>query len=182
MNATLDAIEEKRQALLARVASMTPAAQQWRESPDSWNAVEIVEHLVLAERVVIGDLRDVAGRPDASRSPGERLRAVIVSLVLRFGVRVTVASESMRPAGTRSFASLRDAWDAQHRALRAYVEDADRPRQRRRVFRHPIAGPLDLPQMLGLLDAHLATHTRQLDRLCAARGALQSNASNDGTH
>jgi hypothetical protein len=168
MLTTLDAIEAKRQALLARVASMSAAERQWRESPDTWSAVEIVEHLVRAEHVVIGDLRDVATRADATRSLGERLQALIVALVLRFGVRVEVASEAMRPTGTPTFDRLRERWDMQHRALREYVEGADRAQQRRRVFRHPIAGPLDLPQMLGLLDAHLASHERQLERLCAA--------------
>jgi hypothetical protein len=123
---------------------------------------------VLAEQVVIGDLRDAARRAPAPRSVSERLQALIVSLVLRLGVRVEVASEAMRPTGTLAFDRLRERWDAQHRALRAYVERADAVQQRRRVFRHPIAGPLDLRQMLGLLDAHLASHQRQLERLCEA--------------
>ncbi len=172
MLTTLDAIEAKRQALLAKVSAMTPAERQWRESPGTWSAVEIVEHLVLAEQVVIGDLREAASRAHAPRSLGERLQALIVALVLRLGVRVEVASEAMRPIGTLSFDRLRDRWDAQHRALRAYAEGADAAQQRRRVFRHPIAGPLDLQQMLGLLDAHLASHQRQLERLCAAMACV----------
>jgi hypothetical protein len=165
----LEAITAQRTTLLADVAALTPAQRTWRGAPHAWSAVDVIEHLVLAEQVVLGDLATAADRADMPRRVVHRVRSVMVWLVLRLGVRVSVPAEAMRPTGSASFEVLRERWDAQHRALHAFVGGLDAAGLRRRVFRHPIAGPLDVPQALRLLSAHLSTHQRQLARIRAER-------------
>lgn len=165
----LEAITAQRTTLLADVAALTPAQRTWRSAPNAWSAVDVIEHLVLAEQMVLGDLATAPDRADRPRRFAQRVRAVLVWLVLRLGVRVSVPAEAMRPTGSASFDTLRERWDAQHHALHAFVGGLDAAGLRRRVFRHPIAGPLDVPQTLRLLSAHLSTHQRQLARIRAER-------------
>jgi hypothetical protein len=164
-------IDRQRAALLAEVTALTADQRTWRSAPDAWSAVDVIEHLVLAEQVVLGDLETAATRPDAPRQLRHRVRAVIVWVVLRFGIRVSIPAEAMRPVGTTSFETLQVMWDAQHRALRTFVEGLDAAGVQRHVFRHPISGPLSVVQALRLLSAHLTTHQRQLRRLHDARRA-----------
>ena len=167
----LDLVDSQRQSLLAAVDALSPAQQRWRPRPEHWSATEIIEHLVLAERAVIGDIEHASEREDLKREAGDVVRGVLVRLVLTLGVRVTVPAESMRPTGRVPLSALREQWYAQHRALRTFVERQERAGLRRRLFRHPVAGPLDTPAMLRLLAAHLRTHQRQFARLRAAMDA-----------
>lgn len=50
-------------------------------------------------------------------------------------------------------------------SLRAFATGLDARGLRRRIFHHPIAGPLHMVAALRLLSAHLLTHHRQLWRL-----------------
>lgn len=172
----LDQIDAQRNAILSDVAALSPDGQRWRAEAATWTALEVLEHLVLAERVVLGDLQTAAGRPEYVISGAHRIRAAIVWLVLRFGVRVRVPAEEMLPKGQHSFPELRTTWEAQHHALRKLVTRLDTRALQRMIFRHPIAGPLNTWQALRLLIAHLGTHQRQLQRIRAALLRANSHA------
>lgn len=166
--ALLHRIDTQRTAIVRDIAALAPAAQQWRAHPTTWSALEVFEHLLLAEQEVLGDLATAAARDAQDRTIVDRLRAGIVWLVLRLGVRVRVPSIAMRPTGQRSLEELQDLWTARHRALRILATGLDRRGLRRRIFRHPIAGPLHMTQALRLMTAHLLTHQRQLQRIITA--------------
>ncbi len=184
VNTYLNAIDATRTEMLRTVAALDPEEQVWRATDSTWSAVEIIEHLVLAEQVVLGDVRTASTRVPHTAIARDRVRALIVWAVLRFGVRVSVPSESMRPSGAVSFSELRAQWIEQHQMLRAFAESLDARGRRKRVFRHPIAGPLNVLQALQLLDAHLRTHQRQLARVLdalrrAARHTPQPSETTD---
>lgn len=158
-------IEELRRALLADVASVPDAQRRRRPSPDAWSMLEIVEHLVLAERVVLGPSEQWRGRASAPRTWRDRVRYHMVRFVLQRRIKVATPSERMRPAGRTSFEKLRTVWAAQQDALRTFVETLDAAGARRAIFHHPIAGPLTPPQALHLLEAHLGGHAAQVRRM-----------------
>lgn len=161
----LHRVESKRRSVLAAAAALTPAQLAARPAPNSWSALEIVEHLVLAEQAVLGDLESSPRRAAQRRALSDYLRYAVVLVVLRFGIRVAVPPEAMRPSGAQSLSALVAQWNAQHQSLRVFVAGLDRNGQRRAIFRHPVAGPLDVSQVLTMLDAHLGTHLRQLRRV-----------------
>lgn len=171
VTALLDQIDAQRTAIVREIATLSPAAQQWRAGPTIWSAVEVLEHLVLAEQEVLGDLATAAARAAQIPTGRDRVRAGLVWLILRLGVRVRVPAVTMRPTGQRSLEELQRLWAVQHHALRALATGLDGDGLRRRVFRHPIAGPSHMIDALRLLTAHLGTHQRQLQRLLTASRA-----------
>lgn len=165
VNALLAQIDAQRTAMLAEVMALPPHVQRRRANEATWSPLDVIEHLVLAEQAVLGDLGSAATRAAQRPTGAEFVRAGIVWLVLRVGVRVRVPSAAMLPTGERSFDELQRQWTEQHRTLRAFATGLDERGLRRRIFRHPIAGPLDMVAALRLLSAHLLTHQRQLRRL-----------------
>ncbi|WP_353267000.1 DinB family protein [Gemmatimonas sp.] len=123
---------------------------------------------MLAEQAVLGDLATVPTRVGSVPAFRHHLRRRVVWLILRLGIRVRIPAESMRPTGQGTFDELRARWDERHDVLRRVVGELDTNGLQRHIFRHPVAGPLNTLQALGLLSAHLATHQRQLERLRAA--------------
>ncbi len=161
----LQQIEARRSALVREIALLSPELQQWREQPTSWSALDILEHLVLAEQYVLGDLSTAAERAGESPTVPERVKSVIVWVVLRFGIRARVPARAMKPVGGATFDELRQRWDAKHEQLRAFASSLNGSALERRIFRHPIAGPMHTEQALRLMYAHMGTHQRQLTRL-----------------
>lgn len=161
----LHRIETKRQQLLTRAGAMEAERLTARPRPEKWSTLEILEHLVLAERDVFGDLTAAAPRQPRRRRVRDHLRFVVVMVVLRFDIPVRAPSRAMLPTGARTLDDLRQAWEAHHGQLRALIERGDRTLTRGAIFRHPVAGPLTLRQALLMLEVHLDRHTRQIDAL-----------------
>lgn len=168
MNRTLrrlEAVDARRRALLDEVESLD-ASRRTRRPPDGgWSIIEVVEHLVLAELDVLGDLD--APRPHRRRTLRHRFGYLVVLGVLGFGIPVKVPSQGMVPRGGRTLDELRAMWDDTHRRLRDYVDSLDADGLRRATFRHPVSGPLTVGQAVRMLDVHLRRHEKQVRRLAA---------------
>jgi len=130
-----------------------------------WSVLEIIEHLVLAERAVLQDLPELSRLSARERKLKHRFAYLIVMFVLRYGIPVPVPSPAMVPRGNRSLVDLRRLWDENQRWLGAYIGGLDRKGLRRAVFGHPVAGPLTVGQPVRMDQVHLKTHVRQIKRL-----------------
>lgn len=161
----LSSIERKRVAHLDQVATLEPSLVVAHPLPGKWSIREIIEHLVLAEREVVGDFSRLSDLVERPRTPENRIKYLVVMFVLRYGIPVRTPSTAMVPTGERSLAELRATWDEHHRLLRSFVGGLDRGGARRALFRHPIAGPITVSQGIRMLDVHLDTHIRQIRRL-----------------
>jgi hypothetical protein len=161
----LQAFDARRKALLDEMESLEPGKLLARPLPGKWSILEIVEHLVLAERVVF------QGMPEPSqikiREPRlkHRIRYLIVMFVLRTGIPVGVVSPAMLPRGNRDLTELRRLWDENRAWLLAYIESLGPGGIRRAALRHPVAGPITLRQAVVMSRVHLDRHIRQIRRL-----------------
>jgi hypothetical protein len=164
----IDALDARRQALLGGLEGLDAEALATRPGPDRWSILEIVEHLVIAERDVFRGFPEIMELKARRRGFKARFAYVVVMLVLRAGIPVKVPSRAMVPRGERSLDELRGEWDENFRRLRDYAAGLDREGVQRAVFRHPVAGPITLAQALRLDRVHLARHARQIRRLRAA--------------
>lgn len=169
--ARLDGLEAQRRDLLAELAAWSPEALAARPSPDRWCALEILEHLVLAERAILADLPDPATLAHKARRPRHKVRHVLVWLVLWLRIPVKVPSPAMTPSGSGSLAELTARWEATHAWVRGLLTALGGRVETEALFRHPVAGPLTLAQALALDRLHLRVHRTQLVRLRRTLGA-----------
>lgn len=168
--ARLQSIEAKRVRLQQRISGLEPHVVTARPRPDKWSILEIVEHLVLSERVVFGPLDALEQRTPRARSLGNRALYWVVMFILRFDIPVKVPSAALLPEGARSVESLWTQWEASHAALRRSVEASDTRVRRHALFSHPVAGPMTMADTLRMLEVHLDRHIRQIERLMGTRG------------
>jgi DinB superfamily len=170
LQARLQSIETKRILLQQRVSGLEPHVMTARPRPDKWSILEIVEHLVLSERVVFGPADALEQRTPRERSLRNRALYWMVMFILRFDIPVKVPSAALLPEGTRSVGSLWAQWEASHAALRRWVEASDTRVRRHALFSHPVAGPMTMADTLRMLDVHLDRHIRQVEALVGSRG------------
>ena len=151
--------------VMDEVQELSPERLVARPLPGKWSVIEIVEHLVRADRDVLQDLPSVADLVDRRRGLKDRVRYPLVMLVLACHIPVQVPSPRMMPQGGATLPDLRRQWEEIHQWLRSYAEGLDRHALARAVFAHPVAGPLTLEQVMRMGGLHVATHNRQIRRL-----------------
>ncbi|GAC1516587.1 MAG: hypothetical protein NVS1B4_12340 [Gemmatimonadaceae bacterium] len=165
LDARLRAFHASRRALLADVEALDPALLVARPAAGKWSIVEIVEHLVRAERAILQELPEPSRVAAHERRLGHRLRYAIVYIVVKFGIPVEAPSAAMLPLGERTLAVLRRMWDENHEWLRAFIDRLDGDGARKAFFHHPVAGPLTVKQAMQLDQLHLDRHAGQIRRL-----------------
>jgi hypothetical protein len=161
----LQSFNDKRGALLDEMGALDAAKLIAKPLAGKWSILEIIEHLVLAERAVLQGLPEPSRLSERERRLKHRFSYVIVMFVLKYGIPVQVPSPAMVPQGGRSLGELRRLWDENQEWLRAYISRLDREGFRKAVFEHPIAGPMGVEQALRMDQVHLDTHVRQIRRL-----------------
>lgn len=157
-------MDRQRSALLDELGDWEPDLLRAHPLPGKWSILEIVEHLVLAER-------DVLGGPDrgpyapSPRTLQHRAAYPFVMLLLRSPIPVPVPGAEMIPTGEPALHELRPMWDANHAWLRAFLEELESGSTKLALLRHPVAGPMTVDQGIRMLDVHQRRHIRQIRRL-----------------
>jgi DinB family protein len=108
---SLRALDEKRRRLLDEVEALSAERLTAKPLPGKWSILEIVEHLVLAERDVLQNLPEPAQLVDRPRHLKARVGYPLVMFVLKHGIPAKVPSPRMLPTGSASLAALRGQWD-----------------------------------------------------------------------
>lgn len=173
LSGRLAAADQARQLLLERLAGESAAALGSKATPEEWSVLDIVEHLIRAERDVFA--LDRPWRTESkARGMAHRFRRVLVMAVLRSPIRVDTPSDSMNPEGDKSLDELRGMWDENYVLLRERFAELDTSLLDGAIFRHPISGPITTRQALDMLGVHLQRHQKQIERrLNLARGRTQ---------
>jgi hypothetical protein len=162
MHERLQAIQGKRTRLFEIISTVEPRILTARPAPEKWSIQEIVEHLVLAEVDVLGDLHALAERRPLRRGLRDRVLYLVVMFILRFDIPVKAPSSGMLPKGDRALERLRADWEANHRLLTEWIEASDPRAVDRPLFAHPVAGAMTTAEALRMLEVHLDRHIRQI--------------------
>jgi len=161
----LDCLNRERLGLLNRLASITPDELYRKPGPHRWSLVQVLQHLVLAERDVLQHLPDLTDLVPRKQYPYHFISYAVVLLVLKWGIPVPVPSSAMVPDGNTTLTRIRTQWDRNFDWLTAYVNGLNIETARQAVFVHPVCGPLTISQALCMDRLHISVHTRQINRI-----------------
>jgi len=163
----LEIYDQNRLALLDDLERLDDDQLRRKPGPGKWSILQIVQHMVLAERDVMQYLPEPKDLIAHTRGLRARILYVAVLLILRWNIRVPVPSEGMVPDGNTSISELRHQWDENLRWFRGYLDTLEPEDLERAVFSHPVAGPLTTPQAGKLAQFHFDAHLRQIKKVKA---------------
>ena len=158
----LRAFDAARCALLDELGSLEPAVLTAKPLPGKWSILEIVEHLVLAERAVFKGMPAPSRLEAGDRWIGNHVRYLLVTFILKAGIPVRAPSRKMLPQGGRSFAELRRMWDENRAWLLSVLDGLGPEGLEKAVFEHPVAGPLTVEQSVRMVQVHFDGHVKQI--------------------
>ncbi len=158
----LEVFRRDRAAVLAELAALEPSWLAARLRVGKWSILEIVEHLVLAERSVFAPAFRPGPLPALERRLSHHLRFFAVRWTLRLHIPVPVPARELEPHGQLSLVELGRQWEQDLGALRCRAENLAAPLLAAPLFEHPVAGPLTFEQALELSRIHFDGHLRQI--------------------
>ena len=150
-------LEMTEQGLSDAIAGLSSAQLQFRSSAESWNILEVLEHLVVAEPIYWQDLKKAMAAP-----PDRPRRSSSDDSVLWYGIDRTQRQKAI-PAELpkRQLSDVREGWKAFHK-LRAQMLEYARTTQddlRSHVVQRERC---DAYQWFLLISAHAQRHTLQI--------------------
>jgi hypothetical protein len=166
LSALWEKLEARHQEMLARVDELTPVQLQHKSVPERWSILQVLQHVVMGEEGIRRSEAELRDNPLREiLQPGEMYK--VVKDVLENDVPVDVPDPAMEPDGKAEVDELRSTWQNERRIIAALLETVTAENREKVMFSHVAAGPLTALQMLEIAIAHLDTHCRQIDRICA---------------
>jgi len=158
----LEESNRERLFLLDEVKALDAENLTAKPQPDLWSILEIVEHLVVAEKEVLSNLPDPIQLIEQKRNLRDRLTYPVVMFILKYNVRVPVPSPTMLPKGLMPLPDLLKEWEVTQKWLKSLIETLEPQDFNKPVFSHPVAGGLTVTQAVLMGHLHLKTHARQI--------------------
>lgn len=152
-------------AFVSRLSGVPEDRLQLQPGPGRWSAAQIMDHIASAEAGSLEYIRKKTRDPEAVPAAGfmcaVRTLALVVTLAtpLKFKAPRVVADVPDNPPVDGGLAR----WEAVRVDLKGMIETLPEELMARALFRHPVAGRMNMSQTLDFMIAHLKHHTKQLD-------------------
>jgi hypothetical protein len=162
----LSTLEEQRAQVLASVASWSAARLGYRPSPNAWSAVEVLDHIARVEREILTVAQRGLVAPHR-RGVIDRVRVELLEWLFRSDrrVRVPMSVPEVLPARDTDFDTVCRVWELARLDLTRFLAPLSPDQLVPGVFRHPVAGWMNVPQVLRFFWVHTHHHRYQLARL-----------------
>ena len=140
--------------------------------PGQWAAVQVIHHLLSAEKKITDALQKALTTNADSWRLGtfkSKLRGLILHLALRLpGLKFKVPptlTPPPAPEAIETMPELREQWNSIRRQLEQVLNEFPSGKMNHTVFRHPRAGWLTVGQTVASILDHTLHHQQQLNRI-----------------
>ena len=167
---------ETRDAVVGSVTGFTAPEWEFKTDAGRWSIADILEHLVLVEDAINGNVRCIDDAPDA---PSEWVPAQVDHFILTEIPKrpaYVADSTSVRKNPLPSGICPTNRWSGDE-ALALFVDKRNQNlqmvgglSQRGRVIAHPVCGPWDGYQWLLAAGAHCSRHVGQIREVKEDKG------------
>jgi len=165
----METLEKLRSELLGRLSDSNSETLNREPAAGGWSAVQVLAHVIQAERLSLEYLRKKTQRPELIPSSGviAALKSRALGLFLRLPFKVSAPARTAAVPASAELQDLEQDWAEVRSAWRDFLEDFPPELACKAVYKHPVAGRLNLEQTLRFLIDHLRRHTRQIERALA---------------
>jgi uncharacterized damage-inducible protein DinB len=166
LDSIIDCMAKAQTGLLCAADSIP--AEEWtiRPAEGRWSAAELIAHLMMVERAVIGKADRVAQKPPRRVSLLKRIHipmALVESRWIRRKSPVPVAPEMLRDKAVM-LAELRTV---RERSL-AFLEETRSRNLGEYCWAHPALGTLNAYEWMQFIASHEVRHTKQMREIAAS--------------
>jgi DinB family protein len=143
------------------------AAEEWKISPGNgtWSASELVAHLIMLERFILGTADKMMQKPPLSVTFYKRLHlplALVEARLIRRKTPIPFSPELIR----RKEEMLGELREVRARTL-VFLDETGNRDLSAYGWRHPFVGRLNFYQWFAFIGSHQIRHTKQMQEIAA---------------
>lgn len=174
MNPTLQAkltqLESETKALFDSIDGLSE--DQLHDQSYGWSVIQVLSHLYVAEAgtVIYMTKKMQAGDKMPNFSMGGKLRMALTRTMLRSSLRWKAPKPVSNPKSDYSLDEMKQQWEKSRQKTIAFVEAYPEKYLGKAVFKHPMAGRIDLAGALDSISYHQRHHLHQITRIKNAIG------------
>jgi uncharacterized damage-inducible protein DinB len=168
LQSTFDLVEQQRAELLVRLQPLTREELNW-SPPGKWSILRIMSHLVTAERTALEYVRKKNLGVAEARDSGipETIKMFLLVISQRMPMLKFKAPQLIEDR-TIEYKDLTEAikeWDAVRAEWNVFLDAIPDQYVRRKIFRHVVAGRLNIEQGVLFFREHIIHHKPQVEAL-----------------
>ncbi|MCE7862171.1 MAG: DinB family protein [Bacteroidetes bacterium CHB5] len=162
-----DTIEKQKQELLLQIESHS-SAQLQHSPPGKWSLGQVYAHLIASEQLSVQYLRKkylgIEAQPPTGIVEELKMLILVISQRLPFKFKAPKLVTDHTPS-FRSQEEIAQAWNQTRQELKEVLDGFQDHHLNRKVYKHPVAGMLNIQQALRFFREHLIHHTPQIKKL-----------------
>lgn len=160
-------LSELKNRILNNLVDYTEKELNFKPSEEEWSISQVVEHLIESEtgvnKYINFKIKKIEEQPKAGIK--SFLSSKILNKKLKSIKKFKVPSILSEPELGNDYSDLKEKWDTSRLFLIKTVETFPKEKKNKVVFRHPVAGLLNMHQTMLFLINHLHHHIPQIDAL-----------------
>lgn len=171
----LDRLNEQLEKLLSLLSAYTTEQLQEKPTPESWSAIQVIQHVMLAEQLSVGYVRKKMQFPQGLKKSSLenwirlQLLRFFMNAPLKFKAPAIVAEPKF--SNDVDFGILAEKWRAIRTDLRKLLDEFPPELEGTNIYKHAMAGRLSLNGMLEFFEGHFSRHRKQIFNALKAVGA-----------
>ena len=158
--------KEQRERFITAITALSAEQQQFRPTPESWNALQIMKHLIIAEKQSMLLIRRSVSDKKNIRPAGigSAVRSSILTLALWSPFRFKAPKIAQVKEDAPDLKRMMNEWESLRSEIETFIEAHSEQTLSGEIYRHPRAGVMNMIQTLGFMQMHILHHQKQLER------------------
>jgi len=136
-----------------------------------WNMLGVAHHLIKAEKGTVKYIKHKLSQ-QKSLNPGwdHFFKIWGLKIALWLPVKYKAPAGEIFPDDNLSLAMISEEWTGVRAEMKELLENFPKEFLEKKMFKHPLAGPMDIGQALLFWKYHLTHHLQQINRIKSAEG------------
>lgn len=162
-----DTLEQQKVKTLERLKPLDSEKLNKRP-PGKWSLAQVYSHLITSEQLSIAYLKKKSLGIKDFKDTGlvEELKMLVLIVSQRLPIKFKAPKVVVENTPVyQTPAQIIEAWDATRKQMKDLLDTFSDKHLSRKVYRHPVAGMLNIRQTLRFFREHIIHHTPQIKRL-----------------
>ena len=155
-----------RNQVIADLSHVDIKILQKKPNPDSWSCIQILDHLVLSERLSLQYITKkypaIEELPEAGLKQSVLLK--VMTIGLKTGKKIKAPAVVAQPQAGYTLEEVDAAWQGVQDELKDFLEAYPEQYFHKSLYKHPFIGRLTLSQMMDIHLGHILRHQKQINR------------------
>ena len=167
LSSKFDNLEKSRKDLTTYLQGADKNGLTFKVNENKWSTIQICFHLIKSEQLTTLSLNKNLQLRENLKKSGliSLIMDASLSLVLKSKIKFKAPAIIAKMPDNYDFDELMKKWNTIRASLKNYVDNFPEDCLRKVIYRHPIAGWLNLSQTLNFLQNHFDHHKPQIIKL-----------------